>query len=31
MTDFQAEKALVCAHHAAIEAATPDTVAEALA
>jgi predicted ester cyclase len=31
MTDFQTEKALVRAHHAAIEGATPDTMAEALA
>lgn len=31
MTDFQSEKALVLAHHAALAAATPQTVAEALA
>jgi hypothetical protein len=31
MTDFQAEKALVAAHHAALAAADPGTVASALA
>jgi hypothetical protein len=31
MTDFQAEKALVAAHHAALAAATPDDAAAALA